>query len=81
MFVADFQEDIRITIPAIAEHLKDYSSPVRKAAIEGISRIAAQGMCYDHFPVGVPKHVCSQISGEHSDHHSCHFETSGGFSS
>jgi len=45
VFVAEFQEDVRITIPAIAERLKDSRSDVRKAAIEVLSRLAAQGMC------------------------------------
>ena len=45
MFVAEFQEDVRITIPAIAERLKDSDSYVRSAAIELLSRLAAQGMC------------------------------------
>jgi len=45
MFLAEFREDIRITIPAIAEHLKDSHSNVREAAIEFLSRLAAQGMC------------------------------------
>ena len=47
MFVAEFQEDVRITIPAIAEHLKNSHSGIRKAAIEGVSRLAEQGMCSD----------------------------------
>jgi len=42
MFVAEFREDI---VPAIAEGLKDTHFNVRIAAIEGISRLAAQGMC------------------------------------
>jgi len=45
MFVAEFREDVWITIPTIAEHLKDSDSGVRKAASEGVSRLAAQGMC------------------------------------
>ena len=57
--VAEFREDIRITIPAIAEHLKDSDSYVREAAIELLSMLAAQGMCEYHFPVGVLKHFCS----------------------
>jgi len=44
MFVAEFREDVRITIPAIEEHLKDSDSYVRIAAIEGLSRLAAQSM-------------------------------------
>jgi len=44
-FVADFREDIPITIPAMAEHLKDSDLYVREAAIEGVLRMAAQGMC------------------------------------
>jgi len=44
MFVAEFREDIRITIPAIADNLKDSDWYVRSAAIELLSRLAAQGM-------------------------------------
>ena len=59
MFVAEFQEDVRITIPAIAEGLKDSHSHVRSAAIELLSRLAVQGMCQHRSPVGVLKHICS----------------------
>jgi len=59
MFVAEFREDVRITIPAIAERLKDSGSEVRSAAIGVLSRLAAQGMCCHHSPVGVLKHVYS----------------------
>ena len=45
MFVAEFREDVRIIIPAIVERLKDSNPYVRKAAIKGVSRLAAQGMC------------------------------------
>jgi len=45
MFVAEFHEDVRIIIPAIAKHLKDSDSHVREAATELLSRLAAQGMC------------------------------------
>jgi len=44
VFVAEFREEVQITIPAIAERLKDSDSDVRKAAIELLSRLAAQGM-------------------------------------
>jgi len=44
MFVAEFQEDVRIAIPAIVKCLKDSDWYVRKAAIEVLSRLAAQGM-------------------------------------
>jgi len=59
MFVAEFREDIRVTIPVIAKGLKDSHSDVRKAAIEGVSRLAVQGVCLNHSPVGVLKHNCS----------------------
>ena len=59
MSVGEFQEDIRTTIPAIAEGLKDFNSDVCKAAIELLSRLAAQGTCWHHFPVGVLKRICS----------------------
>jgi len=59
MFVAQFREDIQTIIPAIAEGLKDSHSKVRMTAIDLISRLAAQGMCYHRFPVGVLKRVCS----------------------
>jgi len=45
MFVAEFREDVRITIPSIPERLKDSDWYVRSAAIEVLSRLAAQGMC------------------------------------
>ena len=45
MFIAEFQEDVRIAIPTIAECLKDSESDVLKAAIEGLSMLAAQGLC------------------------------------
>jgi len=45
MCVAEFLKDVRTTIPAIAECLKDFDSDVRKAAIELLSELAAQGMC------------------------------------
>jgi len=45
MFVAEFREDIRITISAIVDGLKDSYSNVRSTAIEVLSRLAAQGMC------------------------------------
>jgi len=44
MFVAEFREDVRITIPAIVEHLKDPDWYVRDVAIELLSRLAMQGM-------------------------------------
>jgi len=45
VFVAEFLEDVRIAIPAIVKYLKDSHSDVREAAIEGVLRLAAQGMC------------------------------------
>ena len=45
MTVAEFREDVRITIPVIAEGLKHFDSDVRKTAIVGVSRLAVQGMC------------------------------------
>jgi len=45
MFVAEFQEEVRIAIPAIAEHLKDSDYDVRKAAIKLVSILAVQSMC------------------------------------
>jgi len=45
MLVAEFREDVRITIPAIVEHLKDPDWYVRKAAIELLSGMALQSMC------------------------------------
>jgi len=44
-FVAEFREDVRITIPAIADGLKDSDLDVRSAAIEILSGLAVQGMC------------------------------------
>ena len=45
MIVAEFRGDIRITIPAILDRLKDSDSAVRKAAIKGVLRLAAHGVC------------------------------------
>jgi len=45
IIVAEFREDVRVTIPAIAERLKDSDWYVRSVAIELLSRLAAQGMC------------------------------------
>jgi len=45
MFVAEFREDVRIIVLGIAEHLKNSDWYVRNAAIEFLSRLAAQGMC------------------------------------
>jgi len=59
IIVAEFREDVRIVIPAVVEHLKDSDWYVRNAAIELLSRLAAQGMSLRHFPVGVLKYVCS----------------------
>jgi len=44
MFVAEFLEDVRIMIPAIAEHLKNSDFYVHKAAIRLLSKLAVQGM-------------------------------------
>jgi hypothetical protein len=45
MFVADVREDVRITIPTIAERLKDSYWYVRSAAIKLLSMLAAQDVC------------------------------------
>jgi len=45
MFIAEFREDVRITIPATVEHLKDSDWHVRNAAITLFSRMTAHGMC------------------------------------
>jgi len=57
--VAEFREDLRIVIPTIGEHLKDSDGYVRNAAIELLSRLATQGMCWHHFSAGLLMHVCS----------------------
>src|SRR5712672_2122067 len=49
LFLAEFKEDVRITIPAIVEHLKSSDSDVCKAALDGVSMMAAQGMYQRHF--------------------------------
>jgi len=59
VFVAEFREEIRITIHATAEDLKNSDFSVREVAIGRLSRMGAQSMCKDHFPVGVLKRVCS----------------------
>jgi len=45
VFVAEFRDDIRITIRAIGEHVKDSNRYLSKAAIELLSSLAGQGMC------------------------------------
>jgi len=45
MFVVDFRDNIRMTIPVIAKHMEDSDPGVRMAAIELLSRLAALGMC------------------------------------
>jgi len=57
-FVAEFREDIRIVIPTILECVNDSRSDVRMAAIDGVSRLAAQGMCQHHFPLRMLKDIC-----------------------
>jgi|SRR5712671_2245399 len=44
MFVAEFREDIRITIPSIFNHLKYSSLGVCNSAIKLLSRLAMQGI-------------------------------------
>jgi len=44
LFLAEFRDDIRITIPAIVEGMKDSNQYLRNAAIELLSRLAALGM-------------------------------------
>jgi len=51
MLAAEFKEDVRITIPAVVEHLKGHDWHVRNAASELLLRMAAQGMCQHHFLV------------------------------
>jgi len=45
VFVAEFLDDFRITIPVIAEYLKDSGLYVHEAVIELLSRLGEQGMC------------------------------------
>ena len=45
VFVAEFREDVRITIPAIAECLEGNDFDVFKVAIKFLLRLAEQGMC------------------------------------
>ena len=59
MFVAEYREDVRITIPAIAGCLTDSHQYLRKAAIELLARLVAQGMYYHRCLVGTLRHVCS----------------------
>ena len=44
VFVAHLREDVSIVIPAIEEGLKNSDSGIRKTAIEGVSRLAMQGI-------------------------------------
>jgi len=45
MFIAKYREDIRVTIPAMAEHLKSSIWDIGWAATEGYPTLAGQGMC------------------------------------
>jgi HEAT repeat protein len=45
LFVAEFREDIRAAIPGFVECLKDPNDRVRFAAIEGLSKLGAHGLC------------------------------------
>jgi len=47
--IAELREDVRITILTIVEHLKDSNAYVRVTAIELLSKLGAQGMCWHHF--------------------------------
>jgi len=44
VFVAHLQKDVSIVIPAIEEGLKNSDSGICKTAIEGVSRLAMQGI-------------------------------------
>jgi len=52
-------EDVREIIRTIVKRLGDSGWKVRETAVKHLSRLAEQGMCWRHFPVGLPKHVCS----------------------
>jgi len=45
MFEAEFRDDVRIAVPAIAEHLKGSHSDIREAAIKGLLRLVGKGIC------------------------------------
>ena len=64
MFVAEFRENVWITIPVIAKCLNDLNWDVHKAAIKFLSMLAAHSMCLHHFVVGVLKHVVGEFSGD-----------------
>jgi len=51
---AELRKDIWNTIPAIAEHLKDSRSDVRKAAIELLSRLAVLSELRKDIQVAIP---------------------------
>jgi len=59
MFAAEFREDVRVTIPAIVDRLKDSVWYVRKAAVDLFSGLLAQGICQHPFLLGVLKHDSS----------------------
>ena len=59
IFVAKFRMDVRMIIHTIMERLEDSFSDVRKTAIELLSLLGVQGVCYRHFSVGVLKLACS----------------------
>jgi len=59
IFVAEYLQHARIIILAIAKHLKNFDSHVRKAAIEGVSTLAVRSMYCIAFQWCMLKHVCS----------------------
>ncbi len=70
MVVVELCGDIQRAIPGIVECLKHLDQDVRKAAINGLSSLAAHCMCYLLFPFDVLNHDCSGIVWQYSKSHS-----------
>ena len=51
IILVELREEIRIAIPGIVECLKDSEWSVRRAAINGLSSVAAYGVCYTLSPL------------------------------
>ncbi len=81
MVVAELCGDIQRAIPDIVECLKHLDHDVRKAAINGLSSLAAHCMCYLLFPFDVLNHGCSRIAWRYSKSHSLHCGMSESFGS
>lgn len=59
MVIAEFHEEIQTVTTSIMECLKDPEWAVRRAAITGLSSVAARRMCYHLLPFDILNHSYS----------------------